>query len=123
MPLPLGDAWPGFCHAREGGPIAPGPALLVSHCHLGYVRGRCAYFPKDDAGADAIRFVVRGESAHELHLYYVMERDHHPFGHGPLQYSVSMGRFAEAPANPTFARQAEAYVESYLRRQREASGA
>jgi hypothetical protein len=89
--------------------------MLVPFCHLGYARGRCAHFAPGDAGADAVRFTVDQESAAEIGLCYVLERDHHPFTHGRLLYSLTRGGFPEGPGN-TLLRQAEAYVESYLRR-------
>jgi hypothetical protein len=119
MPLPLGDAWRGLCRAREADPFEPEQAMLVPVCHLGYARGRCVHFPKSDAGADAIRFAVYRESSTEIELYYVLERDHHPFSHGKLRYSVSLGGFAEPTAENVLC-QAQAYIDSYLRRRKEA---
>ena len=52
-------------------------------------------------------------------LYYVVERDHHPFAHGRLEYSLAAAAFLTAPESATLARQAQAYVESYLRRKKE----
>ncbi len=106
--------------------MEPEPALLMAHCHLGYARGKCAHFPRNDAGPDAIRFAVSRHSGGSLDLYYVQEREHHPFAHGPLRYSITLRRFLqEAPHHilpgRIVARQAEAYVESYLRRQQEPS--
>jgi hypothetical protein len=119
MPLPLGDAWRGVCRAAAGQQFEPEPATLVPFCHLGYARGRCAHFPQSDAGADAVRFAVDRESAAEIGLYYVFERDHHPFLHGRLSYSVTRGGFSEGPED-IMLRQAEAYIQSYLRRRDEA---
>jgi len=51
-----------------------------------------------------------------LRIYYVLERDHHPYAHGPLEYSVAAGAFLNPLAGETLSRQAEAYVESYFRR-------
>jgi hypothetical protein len=120
-PLPLGDAWTGRCHASGDLPVEPEPAQLVSLCHLGYARGRCAHFPKDDPGADAVRFAVSADSSTSLDLCYVLERDHHPFAHGTLSYSLPFRRFLSQPAGRILACQAEAYIDSYLRRQKEAS--
>jgi hypothetical protein len=119
--LPLGDAWAGLCRAAPGPAGPPEEALLHSVCHLGYARGRCDRFPPDDGGADAVRFAIRGDDGVSLALYYVLERDHHPFAHGPLEYSLPAGRFLQAPAGETVSRQAEAYVHSYLRRKKEAA--
>jgi hypothetical protein len=45
-----------------------------------------------------------------------VERDHHPFAHGRLDYSTQTGVFAERPAGEILERQAQAYAESYRRR-------
>ena len=63
-----------------------------------------------------MRFTISRHEAHSLHLYYVLERDHHPFAHGPLEYSIVTRRLVEAPLNEILERQAEAYAESYLQR-------
>ena len=52
-------------------------------------------------------------------IYYVVERDHHPFAHGRLEYSLTAAAFVTPPESATLARQAQAYVESYLRRKKE----
>jgi hypothetical protein len=119
MPLPLGDAWRGLCQAAAGQPFEPEPAMLVPFCHLGYARGRCAHFPPSEGGPDAVRFTVDRESSAEISVYYVLERDHHPFTHGQLLYSLTRGGFPEGRRD-TLLHQAEAYVESYLRRRNEA---
>jgi hypothetical protein len=125
MPLPLGDAWRGLCRAPQAEPFEPEQALLVPFCHLGYARGRCGHFPQNDSAADAIRFAVYRESSTGIELYYVLERNHHPFSHGKLRYSLSPNAvleerpFLEGTAENVL-RQAEAYVESYLRRRKEA---
>jgi hypothetical protein len=126
LPLPLGDGWSGLCHAPNGPPVEPDQAQLVALCHLGYVRGRCRHFPKDDTGADAVRFAVSADSGTAVDLDYVLERDHHPFAHGSMSYSLPLRRFLSTgalsqPGARILARQAEAYVESYLRRQKEAA--
>ena len=81
-----------------------------------------------------MRFAVSGDDGATLRLYYVMERNHHPFGHGPLEYPIDretlLVRQAGREACPTgreacptlLARQAGAYASSYLRRKRESSG-
>ena len=63
-----------------------------------------------------MRFTVRRDDGRALHLYYVLERDHHPLAHGTLEYSLAAAAFAQPPANTILSRQAEAYVMSYLRR-------
>jgi hypothetical protein len=107
--LPLGDRWEGLCHAAPGPPL-PCDAALLTLCNMGYARGQCPRFPSGD-GPDAVRFTVKGSSNGAVSLYHVVERDHHPYAHGPLTYSPT----AE-PAGETLLRQARAYAECYLRR-------
>ncbi len=118
--LPLGDEWAGVCRAAPGPSPEPEEAVLRSLCNLGYARGMCARFPGDD-GPDAVRFSVSRDDGASLGIYYVMERDHHPFAHGPLEYSLAGAAFVNPPLREIAIRQATAYVESYLRRKKEAA--
>ena len=119
--LPLGDAWEGICRAIPEQPWEPGEATLLTCCNLGYARGCCARFP-DDTGPDAVRFTITGDDDAGIHLYYVLERNHHPLAHGPLTFSAP-GAIEGAPAADGAAlRLAVAYVASYRRRKLEACG-
>jgi hypothetical protein len=118
--LPLGDLWTGQCRAAADRPCLPEDTQLRPLCNLGYARGTCARFPAAPDGPDAIRFIVASDEGSLLHLYYVIERDHHPFAHGPLKYSIAGGDFSNLPGGENLARQARAYVDSYLRRKAEA---
>ncbi len=106
--VPLGDLWAGACLAEDAA-VEPGDESL---CNLGYARGRCARFP-EDGGADAVRFSLAGDRAGVLSLRFSVERDHLPLAHGTLVFSG--GKVTPEPA-PLLRSQAEAYVESYLRR-------
>ena len=118
--LPLGDAWDGVCHANGEAPWEPDEQTLQSCCNLGYARGCCARFPAAD-GPDAARFTIAADSGESLRVYYVLERNHHPWSHGPLEFSRS-GESAEAhSADEATVNLARAYVTSYLRRISEAS--
>ncbi len=110
--LPLGGFWSGSCGAAE--PNTHQSEDLMC-CNLGYARGRCSRFPNED-GADAVRFTVASDETSSVGLYYVIERDHAPFAHGTLTYSRAAGEFQQLPPGDRLARQAAAYVESYLRR-------
>lgn len=118
--LPLGDAWEGTCRAVAGTSWEPDEASLISFCNMGYARGCCPRFPASD-GPDAVRFTIAGDDALGLHLYYVLERDHHPFAYGPLEFSRADGSFVGPPTSEIAHRLGRAYVESYLRRKTEAS--
>lgn len=119
--LPLGATWTGICRAVPEGLPQPDDVIIRSMCNLGYARGNCSHFPCDD-GPDAVRFTISRDDGASLKVYYVIERDHHPFSYGPLEYSLVDGQFADPPAGETICRQANAYVENYLRRKLEASG-
>src|SRR5437879_1683236 len=113
--LPLGDAYTGLCQAEPGSAIDPGLAALKDCCNLGYARGRCAHFPAGD-GPDAVRFTVAREADGLIRIDWVREKDHHPFDHGPLEYSVANRSFTAADADEAVRQQAHASIESYLRR-------
>jgi len=117
--LPLGDAWTGMCRAGAPDAAPPGEGDPHPSCNLGYARGRCARFPAGE-GPDAVRFAVAGDDRGFIRLRYVLERDHHPFAHGRLEYSCAGREFAGAPEASILLRQACAYVESYLRRKQAA---
>ena len=72
-------------------------------------------------GPDAVRFTIAGDQPGALHLYYVVERDHHPWSHGPLEFSRAANAFLTPPPGETTLQLACAYVASYLRRISEAS--
>jgi hypothetical protein len=112
--LPLGGHWTGVCHALPGGPGKPDDVRLRPLCNLGYARGNCACFPEGD-GPDAVRFTIFRDEGSAIGIWYVVERDHHPFAHGRLEYSAEAAAFAEPPASAILARQAQAYAESYRR--------
>jgi hypothetical protein len=119
--LPLGGPWTGTCMAAAGQSWQPDESTQQSLCNLGYARGSCSHFPAAD-GPDAVRFTISQDDGASVRIYYVVERDHHPFAHGPLEYSVAAAGLNSPPSGEVMPRQACAYVESYLRRKSEASG-
>ena len=120
--LPLGAWWKGVCHAVPGAPQADtqaaGGSCGDTICYLGYARGECARFPEGQ-GPDAVRFTISSHDGAAIRIYYVVERDHHPFAHGRLEYSPATAAFVTPPETTTLERQAQAYVESFLRRKEE----
>jgi hypothetical protein len=106
----LGDWWQGLCHTDPAQPVEPVDATC---CNLGYARGHCARFPAS-AEPDAVRFTIAQHDAAGVQLYYVIERDHHPFAHGPLHYTYQDG--FRSSSGELLERQAQAYVESFRRR-------
>lgn len=115
--LPLGDPYRGLCHADPGDPQPPGDGLLEECCNLGYARHACARFPAGE-GADAVRFSLTADQDNIITIYFALERGHQPDRHGRLEYDGGARAFRPPPADPLLRRQAEAYVESYLRRRR-----
>src|SRR6185369_16454357 len=111
--LPLGDSWAGVCRAVPERHWQPDEAVMRPLCNLGYARGSCPRFPEPD-GPDAVRFTISSDDGGSVRIYYVVERDHRPYAHGPLEYSRAAGAFACPPANENLTRQAAAYLESYL---------
>jgi len=81
---------------------------------MGYARGQCARFLSNSAGIeapDAVRFGIVKRQDGVATIRYVRERDHHPFDDGTLEIQES------APSGETIlARQAGAFLASYLRR-------
>jgi len=116
--LPLGDAWTGICRAVPDRPFQPDDSLLEPFCNLGYARGHCAHFPAD-CSPDAMRFILVSDDGAVLRLYYVLERDHRPFAHGPLEFSVAQNEVTTPAEGSLTDRQARAYAASYLRRRPE----
>ncbi len=116
--LPLGDPYTGLCQVdplREAQPDLP---TLHAFCNRGYARGRCPRFPAA-AHADGHRFSVIQEEGANLRIFYVAERDHRPLDHGTIEYSTDQCRFVDGDGGRLFLRQAQAYIESYLRRKSE----
>jgi len=118
--LPLGASWAGTCRALPDHSCQPDEGVVRSLCNLGYARGVCARFPAGE-GPDAVRFTISADDGECLRIFYVIERDHLPFSHGPMAYSLSRGAFDQPAPGEIISRQAQAYVASYLRRKAEAS--
>lgn len=114
MRLPLGDLWRGVCRA-ETISYAPDDPTAGDLCNMGYARGRCPRYPQTEAG-DAIRFLIGRDQEDLIRIDYVVERDHHPLAHGALEYGRARGDFTASVESTILARQALAYVTSYLRR-------
>ena len=145
--LPLGDPYSGVCVAHPAEPFAApdeltrtpgaeeeasfpvgmevraGPVRVSEEtqrelCNCGYARGKCQQFPEDGVG-DAVRFSITGVTGGLVKLVYVVEKNHAPIEHGPLEYIDGQflnGKTGEIPLGETLTAQARAFVESYLRR-------
>ncbi len=113
--LPLGDLFAGCCRADPPAEFRPEEDVLRDCCNLGYARRHCGRFPPGD-GPDAARFAVSGDQDGIVRIYYALERDHRPWAHGPLEYDRRRRALVAPPSSDALRRQAEAFVESYLRR-------
>lgn len=112
--VPLGDLWAGSCTADSAAP-QPDESTVSSLCNVGYARGRCARYP-EGGGADAVRFSLAADRGGAISVRFAVERGYLPLAHGTLVFSGGILKTAAPEDAPLVARQAEAYVESYLRR-------
>jgi hypothetical protein len=113
--MPLGDAWEGECRASGGEASVPDRARLLESCNMGYARPACPRFP-ENGGPDAVRFAVAAHREGRVRLDCVHEKDYLPFGRAALDWDLAGGRFGAPPADALLARQAWAYLSSYLLR-------
>jgi hypothetical protein len=113
--LPLGAGFAGTCRARPGEDYQPSPTALRDWCNLGYGAAGCGRFPKDGA-PEAVRFTVTSDAGGVVRLQYVVEKAYLPWESGTLEFDRSRSAFRAAPQNPLLARQAQVYVDNYLRR-------
>ena len=113
-PAPLGDLWSGICRARPESEWSPDAATAEQFCNFGYAQGKCPRFAGDRG--DAVRFAVSQDYGEGIRIYWVVEKDHLPFAHGLLEYSRADAGFQTAQVDALVARQAQAYIGSYLRR-------
>jgi hypothetical protein len=116
-PMPLGDAWSGVCLATLEAEWRPDPRTLQQHCNFGYAREKCGRVPAD--APDAVRFSIAQDRDGLIGIQWVMEKEHLPFAHGPLEYSRATAGFVVAHPDARLTQQAQAYVASYLRRKRD----
>jgi hypothetical protein len=110
---PLGEFYGGECTACGDTAFSPAASLLES-CNLGYAAGTCAHFPKT-GGPDVVRFAVSGDESGVIRISYSYEQAHLPCRHGVLEYLRTGGRWKDQGAASLLQRQAEAFLDSYLR--------
>jgi hypothetical protein len=115
--LPLGDAFSGECRA-PGNSAQPDETRTREICNFGYGRGRCEQFPTSST-ADAIRFHVAKDAGELIEIQYIFEKDCWPGEHGVLEYVHTSVNAARMSACATLQRQADAFLESYLKRRSE----
>lgn len=114
--LPLGAAWRGVCgvpeHQHE---------VLTNHdletCNLGYAKS-CSRLPETRM-CDAVRFGVVKESAINVLVQIVFERQHRPAGLGLMEYDLISGAWTTTHSDSRVQRQAECFLQAYLERKRQ----
>jgi hypothetical protein len=114
--LPLGDAFSGECRA-PGSNHQPDETRMREVCNLGYGRHGCDQFP-ETSPTDAIRFHVAQDSGELINIQYVFEKDCWPAERGV--FDVSAGNKLSGIPDETLRRQAQAFLETYLKRRSEA---
>lgn len=112
--LPLGDAFTGECRAPDC-TGQPEESRMREVCNAGYGRGICELFPSDSAASDAVRFHVAADDGERIRIQYVLERECWPATHGSIEYTLARGAISVA-GDEILGRQAEAFLESYIRR-------
>ena len=115
---PLGEPYAGVCRAREGEDFRPGEDFLVDICNLGYPALACTRFP-GEAGPDAVRFSVMADDGRVVRIAYVLEKGHAFYENGFLEYDRAANRWSSRKVQPLLQRQADAYLNSYLRKEQE----
>ena len=115
---PLGEPYAGVCRACEGEDFRPGEDFLVDVCNLGYPALTCARFP-GGAGPDAVRFSVMADDDRVVRIAYVVEKGHASYENGFLEYDRAANRWRSRKVQPLLQRQADAYLNSYLRKEQE----
>ena len=111
--LPLGDAFSGQCRA-PGSSAQPAESHVREVCNVGYGRHGCEHFPADGP-ADAVRFHIAKDAGELIQIQYVFEKDCWPAERGALEW-IPARDLTIAARNETLRRQAQAFLESYLRR-------
>jgi hypothetical protein len=114
--LPLGDAWDGECRAPGADPAVSDRAALLHCCNMGYAGAICSRFAA--SGPDAVRFAVVSDSGGVVSLCCITERGYLPFGRAALAYDTRAGVFTAPHPDANIARQAWAYVNSYIARKK-----
>ena len=93
-------------------------------CNIGYGRHACQQLPPNCA-ADAVRFHISKDDGALIRIQYVFEKECWPAERGTIDYDVTRGWASGISASGGSAspvdgdilrRQAEAYLEHYLRR-------
>ena len=114
---PLGEPYAGVCRAREGEDFRPGEDFLMDVCNLGYPALTCDRFPSQ-TGPDAVRFSVMADDDRVVRIAYVLEKGHASYENGFLDYDRAANAWSSNKVQPLLQRQAEAYLNSYLRQER-----
>ncbi len=115
---PLGEPYTGVCRAREAEDFRPGEDFLIDVCNLGYPALTCTRFP-GEPGPDAVRFSVMADDDRVVRIAYVIEKGHASFENGCLEYDRGADAWSGGKVQLLLERQADAYLNSYLRHKQE----
>ncbi len=112
-PVPLGDFYRGECRSQTDPYIPDDERLFL--CNLGYAREECPRFPAESR-ADQTRFAIAENTPFRLMIRVVQESAYRPLASLTLEFDLERQVWTASHSDPMIQRQAEAYVEAYLRR-------
>lgn len=112
--LPLGEPWRGECMAPGHEGERPSDEEIKNWCSFGYAKN-CPRLPAR-RNADKVAFSLARDKEDIILIYYVLEVNHMPGEHGALHYDAAQSRWLKPHADRCVQRQAECYLQSYLRR-------
>jgi hypothetical protein len=112
-PVPLGDVYRGECRSQSE-PYVPDDDRLFL-CNMGYARDECPRFPAESR-ADQTRFAIASDVPPLLMIRVVQESAWRPLVSVTVEFDLERQVWISALADPIIQRQAEAYLEAYLRR-------
>jgi len=112
-PVPLGDFYRGECRTQTEVHFPDDESLFL--CNLGYARQECSRFPAGSP-VDQTRFAVADETPPTLLIRVVQEGGCRPLGSVTLEFDADRQVWTTTHGDPIIQRQAEAYLEAYLRR-------
>lgn len=111
--LPLGAGFGGQCSAPGHEGATPTDDELKNGCNLGYAR--CPRLP-EQREADCVRYIVSLDSRERIVVTWSSERLHAPRRWGFAEFDCAAGQFTQPCPDPRIQKQAECYLDAYLKR-------
>jgi hypothetical protein len=112
--LPLIDEYDGLCRAGERVENAS-ESVRFACCNHGYSKAACGRFPRAEQPS-AFRYTVLRESADELQILCIEEREHIPTWHGTVRFEIGISALMENELSSIVRAQATAFCRSYIER-------